>query len=135
MTRVLIADDHPAFRRGVELMLDGLDDIVVVGHAETGQRAVAMAVDLIADVVLMDLRMPEHERHRGHPSTRPHRAHCPPWSSSPCSTTTIRCSPPCERGARGYLLKGADKEEIAPRDPAGGRGRRGHLRPRDRQHG
>ena len=40
MTRVLIADDHPAFRRGVELMLVGVEDLDVVGGADTGQRAV-----------------------------------------------------------------------------------------------
>ncbi len=78
MTRVLIADDHPAFRRGVELMLDRLDDIVVVGHAETGQRAVAMAVDLIADVVLMDLRCLTWTASRP-PVDSPASSTLPPW--------------------------------------------------------
>ena len=38
MTRVLVADDHPAFRRGLELMLGGVDDVEIVGFAETGAQ-------------------------------------------------------------------------------------------------
>src|SRR4051812_42506793 len=58
MTRVLIADDHPAFRRGLGLMLAGVEGIEVAGEAETGLRAVALAEELDPDVVVMDLRMP-----------------------------------------------------------------------------
>ncbi|MFD0889566.1 response regulator transcription factor, partial [Streptosporangium algeriense] len=56
--RVLVADDHAAVRSGIVLILDGHDDIEVVGQAEDGERAVAMARDLRPDVVLMDIRMP-----------------------------------------------------------------------------
>ncbi|WP_184717581.1 response regulator [Streptosporangium saharense] len=56
--RVLVADDHAAVRSGIVLILDGHDDIEVVGQAEDGERAVAMARDLRPDVVLMDVRMP-----------------------------------------------------------------------------
>ena len=38
MIRLLIADDHPAFRRGLELMLPDADDIEIVGMAETGRE-------------------------------------------------------------------------------------------------
>ena len=58
MTRVLIADDHPAFPRGLWLMLGGVEDLEVIGEAETGLRAVALAEQLDPDVVVMDLRMP-----------------------------------------------------------------------------
>jgi DNA-binding NarL/FixJ family response regulator len=57
--RLLIADDHPAYRRGPELMLTGSSDIEIVGEADTGGRAVELAASLVPDVVLMDLRMPD----------------------------------------------------------------------------
>ena len=59
MIRLLVVDDHPAFRRGLELMLAGVDDIEIAGEAETGLRAVELAGKLSPDVILMDLRMPD----------------------------------------------------------------------------
>lgn len=57
--RVLIADDNRPFRRGVRLRLEHADGIAVVGEAATGRDAVAGALSAHADVVLMDLEMPE----------------------------------------------------------------------------
>jgi len=57
--RVLVADDHAAVRAGIVLILDGHDDIEVVGQAANGEQAVAMASELRPDVVLMDIRMPK----------------------------------------------------------------------------
>ncbi|SIR93682.1 response regulator transcription factor [Microbacterium sp. RURRCA19A] len=57
--RVLIADDNRPFRRGVRLRLEHADGIVVVGEAGTGRDAVKAAIAEHADVVLMDLEMPE----------------------------------------------------------------------------
>lgn len=56
--RVLVVDDHPTFRSGVRAILDGTDDIDVVGEAESGAAAVAAASELEPDVVLLDLHMP-----------------------------------------------------------------------------
>jgi two-component system NarL family response regulator len=56
--KVLIADDHALFRRGLELVLRGEPDIDVVGEAADGVEAVDRALDAIPDVVLMDVRMP-----------------------------------------------------------------------------
>jgi DNA-binding NarL/FixJ family response regulator len=57
--RVLVADDHAAVRAGIVLILGGHEDIEVVGQASDGEQAVAMALDLRPDVVLMDIRMPK----------------------------------------------------------------------------
>src|SRR6266487_3484523 len=56
--RVLIADDQALFRRGLYVVLGTEENIEVVAEAENGQEAVAKAVELAPDVVLMDVRMP-----------------------------------------------------------------------------
>ena len=58
MIRILIADDHPVVRTGLQGMLAGEGDFEVVGEARDGKEAVKMAARLKPDVVLMDLRMP-----------------------------------------------------------------------------
>jgi DNA-binding NarL/FixJ family response regulator len=56
--RVVVADDQVLVRTGFKALLDAEDDIEVVGEAGTGAEAVALALDLRPDVVLMDIRMP-----------------------------------------------------------------------------
>ena len=58
MIRILIADDHPVVRTGLQGMLAGEGDFEVVGEARDGREAVDKAALLEPDVVLMDLRMP-----------------------------------------------------------------------------
>jgi DNA-binding NarL/FixJ family response regulator len=57
--RVLIADDHALFRRGLEMVLEEEDDIDLVGQASDGTEAVAVAGEALPDVVLLDIRMPK----------------------------------------------------------------------------
>jgi DNA-binding NarL/FixJ family response regulator len=57
--RVLIVDDHALFRRGLLMVLEGEDDIEVVGEASDGDEAIARAEQVTPDVVLMDVRMPK----------------------------------------------------------------------------
>lgn len=57
--RVLIADDQALVRAGFRVLLQAGGDIEVVGEAENGEQAMAMAVELAPDVILMDIRMPE----------------------------------------------------------------------------
>ncbi len=111
MIRVLVADDHPAFRRGLELMLVECDDLDVVGMAETGSRAVELAGSLDPDVVLMDLRMPdldgiEATRRINRSTPAPAVVVLTMFEDDDSVFAAMRA------GAHGYLLKGADQEEI-----------------------
>ncbi|MGH7722623.1 MAG: response regulator [Candidatus Dormibacteria bacterium] len=56
--RVLIADDHPLMRKGLTDILEGAEGIEVVGAAEDGAAAVALAYAVNPDIVLMDISMP-----------------------------------------------------------------------------
>ncbi len=56
--RVLIADDHPLMRKGLADILNGVEDIEVVGSAEDGAAAIALAHAVKPDIVLMDISMP-----------------------------------------------------------------------------
>jgi DNA-binding NarL/FixJ family response regulator len=58
MIRVLIADDQPLVRSGFRMILEERDDLELVGEAQNGEEAVALAKDLDPDVILMDVRMP-----------------------------------------------------------------------------
>jgi DNA-binding NarL/FixJ family response regulator len=111
MIRLLIADDHPAYRRGLELMLTGSADIEIVGEADTGSRAVELTAALIPDVVLMDLRMPDLD---GIEATR--RVSQSGSSAAVVVLTMFEDDDSVfaamRAGARGYLLKGAEQEEI-----------------------
>jgi DNA-binding NarL/FixJ family response regulator len=55
---VLIADDHPVVRQGLQVLLSVQDDIEVVGEAADGGQALAMAAELNPDVILLDLKLP-----------------------------------------------------------------------------
>ncbi len=56
--RILVAEDHPLFRKGVISLLSSVPDFEVVGEVATGEEAVERAAELQPDVVLMDLKMP-----------------------------------------------------------------------------
>ncbi|GAA0908929.1 response regulator transcription factor [Virgisporangium aurantiacum] len=111
MTSVLVADDHPVFRDGLAMLLGSVDGIEVVGTAANGVVAVESAVRLRPDVVVMDVQMPELN---GVEATRRLAAEAPDvgilvLTMSEDDGTVFAA---LRAGARGYLVKGAEQEEI-----------------------
>jgi two-component system, NarL family, response regulator LiaR len=56
--RVLIADDHPIVRRGLNITINAQEDMEIIGEASNGEEAVARIAELRPDVIIMDLKMP-----------------------------------------------------------------------------
>ena len=110
--RVLLCDDHPVYRDGLGLLLGSLPDVEVVGAAADGQQAVALTRELRPDVVVMDLQMPGLN---GVEATARIVADDPGaavlvltmYDDDESVFAAMRV------GARGYLLKGANQDDIA----------------------
>jgi DNA-binding NarL/FixJ family response regulator len=109
--RVLIADDQAVVREGLALVLGLLPDVEVVGSAADGDEAVALAAELMPDIVLMDLRMPRCD---GVQATRMLRERVPGTRVVVLTTYTDDLSvlSALQAGARGYLTKDAGGAEI-----------------------
>jgi DNA-binding NarL/FixJ family response regulator len=109
--RVLIADDHPVVRGGLRALIDSLEGLEVVGEAADGAAAVREAQLLRPDVVLMDVRMPGLD---GVEATRRIRASVPETAVLVLTMydddATVFTA--MQAGARGYLLKGAEQDDI-----------------------
>jgi DNA-binding NarL/FixJ family response regulator len=108
---VLIADDHPLFRKGMKSLLVVLPNIQLVGEANSGSEAIQLAEQLQPDLILMDLRMPEGgglEAIRQIVQTSPHiRILVVTMSEDDDSVFAAM-----RAGARGYVLKDMDDDEI-----------------------
>jgi DNA-binding NarL/FixJ family response regulator len=109
--RVLVADDHPLYREGLVTALSTVPDFEVVGQAENGSEAVALAQDVRPDVVVMDLSMPVLS---GIEATRLLAERVP--DAAVVVLTMLdgddAVFAAMRAGARGYILKGADRAEI-----------------------
>jgi DNA-binding NarL/FixJ family response regulator len=119
--RVVIADDQALFRRGLLVVLAGEQTIEVVGEAEDGKSAVAIAEDLAPDVVLMDVRMPQMD---GIEAARRIRQLLP---STKILMLTVSDDEDdlfeaIKAGANGYLLKEISVEQVAESIQAVARG-------------
>ena len=109
--RIVLADDHPVVRGGLTALIGTLPGLEVVGEAADGEAAVREVQLLEPDVVLMDVRMPVLD---GVEATRRIRATTPGtavlvltmYDDDATVLTAMRA------GARGYLLKGAEQDEI-----------------------
>ena len=109
--RVLLADDHRLFREGVASLLDRVDDVVLVGAASTGEEAVALARELTPDIVLMDLDMPGVG---GIAATRLLLEQAPGTGVIALTMLEDDASlfAALDAGARGYVLKDAERGEL-----------------------
>ncbi|MFD7896260.1 response regulator [Streptomyces sp. NPDC059568] len=109
--RVIVADDQAVVREGIVMLLGLLPGIEVVGAAKDGEEAVALVAELGPDVVLMDLRMPRCD---GVEATRRIRAEHPGTQVVVLTTYADDDSlfAALRAGARGYLTKDAQGEEI-----------------------
>jgi len=58
--RVLMADDHAIFRDGLRKLLDGDEEMVIVGEAQNGNECIKLLAKLKPDILLLDLAMPRH---------------------------------------------------------------------------
>jgi DNA-binding NarL/FixJ family response regulator len=110
-TRVLVADDHPTFRRGLAALLASLPEVELVGEAEDGETAVTMTTDLQPDVVVMDLNMPGVN---GVEATRQIVASTPSVAVLVLTMMDEDESvfAAMRAGARGYVVKGADTADV-----------------------
>jgi DNA-binding NarL/FixJ family response regulator len=117
--RVLIADDHPLARAGLEHLLGALDDVTLVGAASGGAEAVRLAGEHDPDVVLMDLEMPDMDGIETTEALRASRAAVVVLTSF---SDRERILAALDAGAIGYLLKDADPEELARAIRAAARG-------------
>ncbi len=110
--RVLVADDHELFRRGLKMVLEAEGDIVVVDQAGDGEAAVAKVGELAPDVVLMDVRMPHMD---GLEATRRIRAAFPMTRIVVLTVSDEEDDlfDAVKAGANGYLLKEVSIEEVA----------------------
>ena len=111
LVRLLIVDDHPFFRQGVSLFLDGVEWVEVVGEADNGKKALDILHQQPVDLVLMDLQMPEID---GIETTRQVLEE---WPTVKVLVLTSFNSwdqvyQALQAGASGYLLKNAKPEQL-----------------------
>jgi DNA-binding NarL/FixJ family response regulator len=109
--KVLIADDHVFYREGVRALLGNAPDIEVVGEASNGDEAIEQTLKLRPEVILMDLKMPGMNGINA--TRRIHETHpnigvlvITMFDDDDSVFAAMRA------GARGYLLKDADKDEV-----------------------
>ncbi len=109
--RILVADDHPLFREGVRNVVNNAEGMTVVGEAANGEETVKLALELLPDVVLMDIRMPGLNGIEA--TARIRSAHS---GIRVLMLTMFKDDDSVisgmKAGASGYMLKDADKEDI-----------------------
>ena len=109
--KVLIADDHVFYREGVRALLGSVTEVEVIGEAKNGEEVIVQAGNIQPDVILIDLKMPGMN---GIDATRRiHETHpdigvlvITMFDDDDSVFAAMRA------GARGYLLKDADKDEV-----------------------
>ncbi|WP_413616308.1 response regulator transcription factor [Halomonas cupida] len=108
---VLIVDDHPLIREGIEAVVGGYDDITVVGEGSNGREAIQLYRTMQPDVTLMDVQMPELNGIGAISSIMSEFPH----ARIAVLTTyrgDVRALQAIKAGARGYLLKSTLRHEL-----------------------
>jgi two-component system, NarL family, response regulator NreC len=109
--KIVIADDHEIFRDGLKLMLQRQTDIIVAGEAADGRELIELVKHTLPDVIITDVKMPQLD---GVAATKYLTEHYP--SIGIIALTMFDeedlIVDMLEAGAKGYLLKNADKTEI-----------------------
>lgn len=115
--RLLISDDHTLFREGLRALLSATPDIEVVGEAASGEAAIALAALHQPDVILMDIQMPGAHGALGTNGIEATRRII--YTSPHIGVIMVTMLEDDDSvfaamraGARGYILKGADKAEV-----------------------
>jgi two-component system NarL family response regulator len=110
--RIVVADDHDLYRRGMGVVIGMEDDLAIVGEARDGREAVRVAVEAAPDVVLMDVRMP---RSNGIGACREIKRRVPSAKVLMLTMSDDESDlfEAIKAGASGYLLKDAPAEDVA----------------------
>lgn len=112
MIQILLVDDQHIIRQGLRTMLESNDDMQVVGEAENGERAIAQIPTFQPDIVLMDIRMPVMD---GVAATQAIVQKFPTTKILVLTTFDDQeyVSQAMRFGAKGYLLKDTEPDELA----------------------
>lgn len=109
--RVMLVDDHTMVRRGLAAFLKVFDDLQLAGEAESGREAIQLCADILPDVILMDMVMPDMD---GAAATRAIRQQFP--HVQVIALTSFKegdlVKNALEAGAIGYLLKDISADEL-----------------------
>lgn len=119
--RILLADDHTLFRKGIRTLLEQMAIVEVIGEAPTGQEVVEQARRLVPDVILMDIKMPGItgiEATRQIVKENPHIGIILVTMFDDAESVFAGM----RAGARGYVLKEAEPEELRRAIEAANRG-------------
>ena len=110
--RVMLVDDHTMVRRGLAAFLKVFDDLQLAGEAESGEAAIQRCAEILPDVILMDMVMPDMD---GATATRAIRQQFP--QVQVIALTSFKegdlVKHALEAGAIGYLLKDVSADELA----------------------
>ncbi len=109
--RILVVDDHPVVRDGLAAMLNTQSDFEVVGEASDGEEAVRKVADSDPDVLLLDLEMPGVDGIETLQRLRERKARARAIVFTVFDTDE-RIVSAMKAGAKGYLLKGAPRDDV-----------------------
>ena len=109
--RILVVDDHPVVRDGLAAMLNTQSDFQVVGEASDGEEAVRRVADCDPDVLLLDLEMPGVDGIETLQRLKEEKARARAIVFTVFDTDE-RIVSAMRAGAKGYLLKGAPREDV-----------------------